>query len=335
MLEPIDPNMQQLLSFDALLNQFKAVLGPSADTSGDANINNDDDQLFQQINQLRLWRENQQQKLLDNQMTEQQLLHLEKEKLYELLGLSVASEPNSSAEDDGDYAHGNYRTEDESDSGTEAVYQINGHEPSESDDDDDDDVETPRTEIEMPVKSNILPKSPPLPKPKKPAAVDEYAVKDAAVGGVPKRPFLKRGEGLTNRFKVSPSAFRLDNLPRYKYAGRVAQALSSQRQPAKQRPQQQQQRDGAEGQLGTNNSKNTNNNNNSHINSISADKSSDVRKRIENNTNNSSGKSVRRNGTAPLKLKPRKLTAGNEFDDVNDAQFSRISNAGRHINNEA
>lgn len=34
----------------------------------------------------------------------------------------------------------------------------------------------------------------------------------------PKRPYLRRGEGLKQRFKVDPDKLRLDNLPRYKYA---------------------------------------------------------------------------------------------------------------------
>ncbi|KAM8706716.1 hypothetical protein ACLKA7_010906 [Drosophila subpalustris] len=34
----------------------------------------------------------------------------------------------------------------------------------------------------------------------------------------PKRPFLRRGEGLKQRFKVDPDKLRLDNLPRYKFA---------------------------------------------------------------------------------------------------------------------
>ncbi|KAH8381357.1 hypothetical protein KR093_003039 [Drosophila rubida] len=34
----------------------------------------------------------------------------------------------------------------------------------------------------------------------------------------PKRPFLRRGEGLKQRFKVDPEQLRLNNLPRYKFA---------------------------------------------------------------------------------------------------------------------
>lgn len=42
---------------------------------------------------------------------------------------------------------------------------------------------------------------------------------------VAKRPFLRRGEGLTTRFKVPPDAFNLKNLPKYKYANRNAMSL--------------------------------------------------------------------------------------------------------------
>lgn len=38
---------------------------------------------------------------------------------------------------------------------------------------------------------------------------------------ITKRTFLKRGEGLKSRFGVHPDAFKLDNLPKYKYASRV------------------------------------------------------------------------------------------------------------------
>lgn len=40
-----------------------------------------------------------------------------------------------------------------------------------------------------------------------------------------KRPFLKRGVGLTNRFRIPPDAFNLKKLPRYKYADRVKKNL--------------------------------------------------------------------------------------------------------------
>lgn len=35
---------------------------------------------------------------------------------------------------------------------------------------------------------------------------------------VKKKPFLKRGQGLTNRFKIHPDQYKLQNLPKYKFA---------------------------------------------------------------------------------------------------------------------
>lgn len=41
-----------------------------------------------------------------------------------------------------------------------------------------------------------------------------------------RRPFLKRGEGLTNRFKVDPDRYKLHNLPKYKFANHRKQRKS-------------------------------------------------------------------------------------------------------------
>lgn len=46
----------------------------------------------------------------------------------------------------------------------------------------------------------------------------EHSEVAAARPAKPKRPFLRRGEGLKRRFKVDPDKLRLENLPRYKYA---------------------------------------------------------------------------------------------------------------------
>uniref|UniRef100_A0A034VTQ3 Centromere protein J n=1 Tax=Bactrocera dorsalis TaxID=27457 RepID=A0A034VTQ3_BACDO len=43
---------------------------------------------------------------------------------------------------------------------------------------------------------------------------EQFEVKDIK----PKRPYLKRGEGIKARYKISPESLRLNNLPRYKYA---------------------------------------------------------------------------------------------------------------------
>lgn len=50
---------------------------------------------------------------------------------------------------------------------------------------------------------------------------------------VVKRPFLKKGEGLTNRFKVDPEKFRLHNLPKYKFAHRIKHSRPPEKLPKK------------------------------------------------------------------------------------------------------
>ncbi|KAH8406931.1 hypothetical protein KR222_000366 [Zaprionus bogoriensis] len=47
---------------------------------------------------------------------------------------------------------------------------------------------------------------------------DAGAEHSAPASAKPKRPFLRRGEGLKQRFRVDPEKLRLDNLPRYKFA---------------------------------------------------------------------------------------------------------------------
>ena len=43
---------------------------------------------------------------------------------------------------------------------------------------------------------------------------------------VPKKPYLKRGSGLTSRFRIPPDAFNLKKLPKYKYADRIRKNLA-------------------------------------------------------------------------------------------------------------
>lgn len=56
--------------------------------------------------------------------------------------------------------------------------------------------------------------------------IDEFQSESGDVNIV-KRPFLKRGSGLTQRFRIPPDAFNLKKLPRYKYADRVKMNLAS------------------------------------------------------------------------------------------------------------
>ncbi|XP_014091060.3 centromere protein J isoform X2 [Bactrocera oleae] len=54
---------------------------------------------------------------------------------------------------------------------------------------------------------------------------EQFEVKDIK----PKRPYLKRGEGIKARYKISPESLRLNNLPRYKYADTHSKIKNMQR----------------------------------------------------------------------------------------------------------
>lgn len=303
--------IEQIPSFDALIQQFANL--------ETANAGGTEEQLFDQLNELRLWREMQQQKLTTNQMSQRQLLNLEKEKLYAMLGLSVNSDPNDSDAS----ADDPYVTEDDGESGTEAIYTVNNaisdeHQHDESD--SDEEAITPNTEIEMPIKQRAT--LSPLSKPKLPITMQEYpnAMETNDNNQIKKQPFLKRGEGLTNRFKISPDAYRLDRLPKYKYAKRVAQALSK-RQPNKQKQQQQQSsRDGGSGrgegqQLNSSRASSTSTTNNNNSKTKTPE--------VKNVNKNRRGK-LFKHGPNELKLIPQKLV--NNWEPTNDIADKTVNN---------
>lgn len=198
------------------------------------NVNNaietdtvDENVLLAQLNQLREWQEAQRQTLLQQQLEQQKMMELEKQRLYNLFGLSAnesdlqndgvcSSEssyflpcipnPNARNSDVNDTPYTNARLHDEK--------PLELHSPS---------VNQLQKIIE-----NITIRSP---------RRDKFPNDDVNVDEIPKRPFLKRGEGLKSRFKISPDAFRLDKLPKYKYAQRM-QKHAQTKQSHKQRHQE-------------------------------------------------------------------------------------------------
>lgn len=187
----------------------------------------DENMILAQLNQLREWQEAQRETLLQQQLEQQQMMALEKQKLYNLFGLSAnesdlqndgvcSSEssyflpcipnPNDRSSDVNDTPYTNARLHDEK--------PLELHSPS---------VNQLQKIIE-----NIAIRSPKR---------DEIPIDEVNVDEIPKRPFLKRGEGLKSRFKISPDAFRLDNLPKYKYAQRM-QKHAQTKQSHKQRHQE-------------------------------------------------------------------------------------------------
>lgn len=156
------------------------------------------DNLLQRLEELRKWQEQQHQILLDKQVSQRELLNMEKQKLYEMFGLSISSEAlNWSANNTASHI-----AEEQQDDGIEML-----------DDTESDEIAEDPVAI---VHEAIVHTTPPKKSNDPPVAADIPVNDDV----IPKRTFLKRGQGLQARFKVNPDQFRLDKLPKYKYANK-------------------------------------------------------------------------------------------------------------------
>lgn len=206
---------------------------------GNASVNNDiennannEDMILARLNELRLWQESQRNALAESQLDQQKMLELEKQKLYALFGLSAETSLQDFAAQSTESSFG--------------VDHNNQHQPQNT---GNQIFKTPKTpdynnalvernslELHSPsmnqlqkIIENLANRSPKR-------DVLHHQINDNA--NLPKRPYLKRGEGLKNRFKISPDTFRLDNLPKYKYARRMQKHAQSQQSSRKQRHQE-------------------------------------------------------------------------------------------------
>lgn len=172
----------------------------------------DENVILERLNQLRQWQEEQRLILAENQLDQQKMLQLEKQKLYELFGLVHESSIGSGTCDNSDINCTNeiqeYLNQSNKAEGP-LLSQNNKNRPSKSIEDKEIRLKSPSVHQMQNIIRNIG----------KGPKMLEYP--DENIENVPKRPFLKRGEGLKNRFKISPDAFRLDNLPKYKFAKRT------------------------------------------------------------------------------------------------------------------
>lgn len=165
------------------------------------NQNIDENAILSQLDHLRHWQESQRQILISSQLDQQRLLNWEKQKLYEMLGVN-STEENIDSNDDSLPEH--------EDDDALQVRSIHNRSPPAS---------MPMTmELQSPsinqlnnIIANLATAIPYQPN----IATENHV-------NIPKRPFLKRGEGLKNRFKIPPDAYRLDKLPKYKYAPRLS-----------------------------------------------------------------------------------------------------------------
>uniref|UniRef100_A0A182JQS0 Centromere protein J C-terminal domain-containing protein n=1 Tax=Anopheles christyi TaxID=43041 RepID=A0A182JQS0_9DIPT len=147
------------------------------------------------LEQLKQWQQEQNRVLLEKHIAQQQFLEREQQKVYEVLGLRQHTLDN---EDD-------------------------GGEESYADDDSEPEYEETNLQAQLAAERQQLQAA---------SGRDDVSIFDSEneqptaqqmqalqkTKNIPKRRFLKRGEGLRARFKVDPDKFKLENLPKYKYA---------------------------------------------------------------------------------------------------------------------
>lgn len=195
------------------------------------------DQILQRLEELRRWQEEQQNALITKQIAQREMLNLEKHKLYEMFGISMnstalngeAASSVSEVKDDDDLDDGKEQLDDGSQMHPGLLAEIQRSEDSVG-----KVVVHPgigpidgKTLHHNHVNSESL------------NTIREEISDDKGAGNIENpvgRPFLKRGEGLKARFKVHPSELRLDNLPKYKFAGihrRFSRKKRSDKEPDK------------------------------------------------------------------------------------------------------
>lgn len=201
---------------DASLFQSSiSLIAPTSDGDADDDDNGkverpliEENVLMARLTELRMWQQSQQRLLINDQVSERERLHREKVKLYELFGLSMTSEPE---ETDETIDH-----EDEECDDAEEVAAMNNKNLSM---DEKQIIRSPPIKLHL----NKIVQNMAI-RPKANVDASAAAVAPMTCETIVKRPYLKRGEGLTNRFKIAPDAFRLDNLPKYKFARRRSMA---------------------------------------------------------------------------------------------------------------
>ncbi|KAM7361687.1 spindle assembly abnormal 4 [Cochliomyia hominivorax] len=165
--------------------------------------------IVKRLEELTRWQEEQKKLLEARQTMQRQMLGMEQQTMYQMLGLQTESEMTLVAESQGQ-ENGVYlmakESEDIEEYDEESVEESLQTSQLEAEDEDDEaehekDMEpvsykTLTSGYETELAAGTADKQPPK----------------------PKKPFLKRGAGLKQRFKIDPEELRLNNLPKYKYA---------------------------------------------------------------------------------------------------------------------
>lgn len=219
-------------------NEISLFNSSVSTVDGNADINNDmenEDVILAQLNELRLWQESQRKSLVESQLDQQKMLELEKQKLYALFGLSADEfSLQDAGADSTESSFGIHNNQHQQQQQLKMINSVN-ETPKTNQNNCNPSVEQKSLELQSPsinqlhkIIENLANRSPKR-------DIQHQHTENTA--DIPKRPYLKRGEGLKNRFKISPDTFRLDNLPKYKYARRMQKHAQSQ-QSRKQRHHQ-------------------------------------------------------------------------------------------------
>lgn len=164
------------------------------------------EEILKRLEELRCWQGQQQEKLLSKQLSRSQLCSMEQKKLYEMFGLSLTSTV-STVSNVSNLSFSEYIDQ-----------QIDRSPPKEDkfEMDTSNVSATPATpqkqfRVETPINNFSL------------EELESYGKEsnnqqNLDIADKPKKSFLKRGQGLAARFKIHPEKFRIENLPKYKFA---------------------------------------------------------------------------------------------------------------------
>ncbi|XP_041763933.1 centromere protein J isoform X1 [Anopheles merus] len=165
------------------------------------------------LEQLKQWQEEQQRVLLEKHLAQQQLLEREQQKMYEVLGLRQHTLDNAGDGGDGEESYAEDDSEPEYEE-TNLQAQLATERLQQQAASGRDDTTVFDSENEQPTA--------------------EQAQALQKTKNVPKKRFLKRGEGLRARFKVDPDKFKLENLPKYKFANHNRERSNRKSEPRQQ-----------------------------------------------------------------------------------------------------
>ncbi|XP_037040788.1 putative leucine-rich repeat-containing protein DDB_G0290503 isoform X2 [Bradysia coprophila] len=175
-------------------------------------MENSPDEILKRLEELRSWQGMQQQKLLSKQLTRSQICTLEQQKLCEMFGLSTLTSTIS------DLNLSDLNEKRPQTPPVESAAQQNTSLPEDqligqNDTYASNVVGTPQKcfLVETPIDNFSLDELDAFGK----ETEDQL---DADFEDKPKKSFLKRGQGLTARFKIRPEQLRIENLPKYKFA---------------------------------------------------------------------------------------------------------------------